>query len=334
MLTFAWPQTVLLLPLPFLVRALLRPATETGGSVLYVPFFSLLKRLPAGSAAFARLKDRRLLLLWLGWGLLILAGMRPMKLGPPLPIPHVGRDIMLAVDISGSMSTMDFTAGDRYIPRITAVKAVAGDFIEQRKGDRVGLMLFGSRPYAVSPFTPDRAAVRRLLEDATLGLAGKKTALGDAMGLMTKIAERDPDKEKILVLLTDGRNTAGSLEPMEAARLAQEAGVRIHTIGAASGKREVSSMFGRHIIVPNAQPDEDMLHRIATLTGGVYFRARDTDELVKVYRNINKIEPVADKAEVFRTRRDLFFWPLALALIPILIALRLGTGIPATGRHG
>jgi Ca-activated chloride channel family protein len=224
---------------------------------------------------------------------------------------------MLAVDLSGSMDQKDFELGNVTVDRLTATKAVAADFIRRREGDRIGLILFGERAYLQVPLTLDRETVRVLLMEAFIGLAGEKTAIGDAITLAVKrIHDQEADGgEQVLVLLTDGANTAGEIDPVKAAELAAQVGLRIYTIGIGADQMEVSSIIGgRRRINPSADLDEKTLTAIADLTGGRYFRATDTAELQEIYRLVDELEPVEEPEAGFRPVKSLYYWPLSGAL--------------------
>jgi Ca-activated chloride channel family protein len=311
-IAFDWPWLLLVLPLPLLLRWLLPPAATAREAALRVPFLE-----DFSDAAGERGAAARRWPLWLAalaWCLLVLAAMRPQWVGEVMEIPVTGRDLMLAVDLSGSMQEEDFVVGNRQVDRLTATKWVAGDFIERRIGDRIGLILFGERAYLQAPLTFDRETVKTLLLEAAIGLAGKATAIGDAIGLAVKrLRERD-EANRVLVLLTDGANTTGMVDPVEAAELAAGEGLKIYTIGVGADEMLVRDLFGMRRINPSAELDEKTLKRIAELTGGRYFRARNTGELEQIYSLLDELEPVAEDARPFRPRQALFYWPLAAAL--------------------
>ncbi|GAB6041657.1 vWA domain-containing protein [Endothiovibrio diazotrophicus] len=321
MFEFQWPWLFLALPLPWLARRLLPAARGGGDAALRVPFFSELAALPGASAGAAAAPPSRALF-WLAvvvWALLLAAAARPQWLGDPVALPREGRDLMLAVDLSESMQTRDFVVKETPVDRLTAVKAVAARFIEGRKGDRLGLILFGDQAYLQTPLTFDRETVKSLLGEAVIGLAGKRTAIGDAIGLAIKRMRERPQgqngESRVLVLLTDGANTAGEVSPRQAAGLAAEAGVRIYTIGVGADQMEVRSLFGRRRVNPSADLDEAALTEIADKTGGRYFRAKDLEQLWDVYKEIDQLEPVAGDEEFFRPVITLFHWPLGAALL-------------------
>lgn len=310
-LELAWPWLLLALPLPWLVRFLLPRAEVTGSTAVRVPFYGLLTDGQAHQEAAPR--RWTLLLALLAWLLLVLAAARPQWLGEPVALPMAGRDLMLAVDISGSMTEEDMVIGGQVVDRLMAVKAVAGDFIERREGDRVGLILFGQQAYMQTPLTFDRSTARTLLFESAVGLAGRETAIGDAIGLAVKRLRDQPTEERVLVLLTDGANTAGTIAPLKAAELAREAGVRIYTIGVGSDPRAGFGAFGLNM---GRNPiDEATLSAIADQTGGRYFRARDVRELQGIYAALDELEPVESDQQTFRPVGELFAWPLGLALL-------------------
>ncbi len=278
---FAWPWLLTALPLPLLAARLLPRARMPLPAALRFPFYGALQQ---SLARPARRQSRlRLLLAALAWLLLVLAAARPQWIGETLHLPVSGRSLMLAVDISGSMQTEDMLIDDRQVMRLAAVKQVAGDFIEQRAGDQLGLILFGDQAYLQAPLTFDRHTVRTLLNEAAIGLAGKRTAIGDAIGLAIKRLREQPETNRVLILLTDGANTAGSVEPLKAADLAASETVRIYTIGVGADNRLLRGPFGAQRIA-TGDLDEDDLKAIAEKTGGRYFRARDTQGLARDLR--------------------------------------------------
>ena len=318
---FAWPWMLLALPLPWLVRRVL-PAAESTSPALRVPYGNRLDAVAAGGGV-ARSAGIGLLA-WLGWALLCVAAARPQQLGDIVQPPQAGRDLMLAVDLSGSMSEEDMTLGNQAVDRLTAAKAVLADFLDRRAGDRVGLLVFGDRAYTVAPMTMDLSSVRQQLGDSVVGLAGQATAIGDAIGLAVKRLKSQPASQRVLILLTDGVSNAGMLDPLKAAQVAKDEGVRIHTIGF-GGEGESLSVFGIPLHVPGGGDDTDMatLQRIATTTGGKAFRARDTEELAGIYAEIDRLEPVKRPGQSVRPRVERYAWPLSAALALGLLAFAL-----------
>ena len=322
-LEFAVPLMFAALPLPLLVVWLLPRAPESSGGALRLPFYRALHAsMGEGRVTRSRL---RLLLATLAWVLLVTAAARPQMLGEPVQLPVSGRDLLLAVDISGSMETEDMVLGKQVASRLAAVKYVAGDFIERRQGDRLGLILFGDQAYLQTPLTFDRKTANIQLDEAAIGLAGQRTAIGDAIGLAVKRLRKEPQENRVLVLLTDGENTAGTVEPQKAADIAASEGVRIYTIGVGADERIVSGFFGRRRVA-NSELDEPALIAIAEKTGGQYFRARDIAGLEQIYQLLDEYEPVSQQAETFRPVRELYRWPAGAALL-----LSLMLGLTATG---
>ncbi|MBF0470944.1 MAG: VWA domain-containing protein [Gammaproteobacteria bacterium] len=322
---WSWPWIWLLLPLPIAIW-FLPPYTSQESTALRVPLLDTFSGL--GGAMGERMPRRWLLLLaGVIWILLLAAAARPQWVGKAIELPVSGRDLMLAVDLSGSMAEEDFVIGARRINRLQAVKLVAGEFIEQRLGDRLGLILFGTQAYLQTPLTYDRKTVRTLLEESAIGLAGDATAIGDAIGLALKrieaVKEESSDADPVLILMTDGANTAGKVEPLQAAALAAKRNIKIYTIGIGADEMLVRSLFGTRRINPSRDLDERGLSAIAKETGGRYFRARDSEEMKKIYQLLDELEPVANDNLSFRPVRDLFFWPLAAAFILSLILLLL-----------
>jgi Ca-activated chloride channel family protein len=311
-LEFAWPWLFTLLPLPLLVAWLMPRAGELQGTALRVPFYAGLSR--AASGGQSPPSRWRLLLAALAWVLLVCAAARPQFVGAPVSLPVTGRDLLLAVDISGSMATEDMQLGQQVTDRLTAVKAVAGNFIDHRKGDRLGLILFGDQAYLQTPLTFDRETVRTLLNEAAIGLAGKSTAIGDAIGLAVKRLRERPAENRVLILLTDGANTSGSVDPLKAAELAAREGVRIYTIGVGADEMLVRGFFGTQRVA-STELDEATLSAIAQKTGGQYFRARDIEGLQKIYALLDKLEPVSQDEQTFRPVHELYPWPLSGALL-------------------
>lgn len=324
-LEILWPWVFFLLPLPWLYRRFLPAADRTDSASLFIPFADDYRLHESGEAVIAvkgsRRRPWRLLLASLAWCLLLMAVARPQWIGEPVTLPLTGRDLMLAVDLSGSMQIQDFELRGQAVDRLTATKHVAQAFIKQRVGDRIGLILFGSQAYVQSPLTFDRTTVNTLLQESAIGLAGKETAIGDAIGLAVKRLQKQHDSQKVLVLLTDGVNTAGKLKPEDTAALAAEAGIRIYTIGVGADAMVVKSFFGNRQVNPSADLDEKTLTKIAEITGGAYFRARDTEGLKNIYARIDKLEPSERDQRVFRPIHSLYPWPLAMAMLLALVLL-------------
>lgn len=325
MFLLEWPWLLLILPLPALMYFTL-PAAKQQDAALKVPFFNTLAECQGEYTQQNISRPWTLALLSLIWFLLVVATCRPQWIGDPISLPTSARDVLLAVDISGSMETKDMVVKGEQIPRINVVKVVVGDFVERRQNDRLGLILFGTQAYLQAPLTFDRNTVQQLLKEAQLGFAGEKTAIGDAIGLAIKRLRQRPVDSRVLILLTDGANTAGEVSPQQAADLAQQAGIKIYTIGVGADEMLVSrGLFGsfRQRINPSADLDEATLEYIANTTGGRYFRARNPKELLDIYALLDELEPIEQDAEVFRPRQTLYYWPLGIAMVlSLLLALK------------
>lgn len=305
MIEFAWPFSFLLLPIPLLVWKFL-PASHSEQMAMQVPSLSGYRIEAQSTGGAARLP----LLLFLCWALLITGIARPEWVGEPRPLPTAGRDLLLAVDISGSMNDDDMLWESRRMTRIELVKLVLSSFIERREGDRIGLILFGTRPYVQAPLTFDRRTVATLLQEAPLGIAGGRTAIGDAIGLSAKRLLDRPADSRVLVLLTDGANNTGELSPLRAAQIARDADIRIHTIGFSGPGTD---FLGRIRSIGTSEVDEESLREVAETTGGAYFRATAGDELEQVYQAIDQLEPTEQDPDTVRPVISYAYIPLGLA---------------------
>jgi len=312
MFEFAWIWVLAILPLPLLIYFVAPRKANSESAALLVPNY-----LKVHSRADQNQKKStsRLVLATLIWSCLILAAARPQWLGEPVSIPNEGRDLMVAVDLSGSMKQDDMRINGRAVNRLVMTKFVLKDFIERRLGDRLGLILFADTAYLQAPLTFDRDTVKTLLDESVLGLVGERTAIGDAIGLAVKRFDDKEESNRVLILLTDGRNTAGNITPEEANELAIDKGVTIYTIGLGAEVQEIASVFGRRTINPSQDLDERLLIEIAKSTGGQYFRARDTQELEAIYATLDRLEPVAGEGQKLRPLTALFYLPLGIAII-------------------
>jgi Ca-activated chloride channel family protein len=320
MIHFEWPWLLTALPLPLLVRWLLPANTPLEQSALKVPFLDDFS--DAKTPLISKHQQWPLLLATIAWFLLVIACTRPQWLGEPIEQAVSGRDLMLAVDLSGSMEEQDFLINKNPVDRLTAIKWVASDFINRRIGDRIGLILFGTQAYLQTPLTFDRKTVLTLLNESAIGLAGENTAIGDAIGLAVKRLKNQPANSRVLILLTDGANTAGEVSPLKAAELAAASQLKIYTIGVGADEMIVRSFFGNRKVNPSRDLDENTLVKVAESTGGRYFRARNSEELNNIYMLLDKLEPVEKDKQYFRPRSELYFWPLSLALgLTTLISL-------------
>ncbi len=314
MMSFGWPLMFLLLPLPLLLRKLLRAVPESGSGRLRIPDPDLFSS--ARSAGQSSSPSRRWLTTALViWALLVLSAARPLWIGEPQQLPQSGRDLLIAVDLSPSMEMEDFLLGNRPVDRLTATKAILREFLRGRRTDRVGLILFGALPYVQAPLTFDLATVETLLLESEIGLAGDQTALGDAIGLAVKRLVSQQSNHRVLILFTDGSNTGGELDPEQAATIAAQQGIKIYTVGVGAEQSELPGLFGLRFAGPGSDLDEKTLRMIAQTTSGEYFRAQNTEELARISELLDELEPVQSDAQTIRPQKELFYLPLALALL-------------------
>ena len=300
-----YPWLLLLLPLPWLAYHYL-PAYNEARSAVRVPFFAAMSRAvgEAPGIVGSRRNLWQLLLNILVWALILLAAARPVFVEKPIERQQPVRDLMLAIDLSQSMETEDFTnASGEKINRLAAVKEVVQGFIDKRKDDRLGLIVFGNGAYPQAPLTLDHASLSLLLADTGIGMAGPNTAIGDAIGLSLKLLDKAHEQEKVLILLTDGNDTSSAITPDHAAEMAANKGVIIHTIGigdpSASGEAKVNL---------------SALEQIAKTTGGQFFRAEDRTALDQVYSTLDRLTPHQVKTLSHQPQRELFYWPLGSAM--------------------
>lgn len=329
MLSLAFPWVLLLALLPLLMRLRRRSAPAVEAPVF--PVGHWLSDLPGVSRSGSRTPLWQQLTLLLMWLLLVVALARPQHVGEQVQLPVSGRDLLLAVDISPSMDEQDMVIQGRSINRLQAVKRVLDDFIQRREGDRLGLLLFGTEPYIQAPLTFDRATVQTLLNEAGIGMAGRATAIGDALGLAVKRLRDRPQEQRVVILLTDGANTAGEIAPDKAAEIARAAGVRIYTIGIGAESMVQRGLLGSRRINPSRDLDEDLLKRVAQQTGGEYFRARSLPELELIYESINQLEPIELEGKHYRPVTELYAWPAGLAALIWL--LMQGVRLAGVRRH-
>jgi Ca-activated chloride channel family protein len=312
MLTLAHPWLFLLLPLPWLVRKVLPAFRESRASVR-VPFMQRLTSISGqksakGSAISRRSKSQWffLLLAWIG---LVMACTRPQWLEDPIVNELPMRDLLLALDLSGSMETREFTYSEVIVSdRFTAAQQVLDEFLTRRDGDRIGLILFGNAAFVQVPFTDDLEVVRELLNETRPRMLGPRTMLGDAMGLAISLFEKSEVNERVLITLTDGNDTGSLVPPDRAAEIARDKQITIHTV--AMGDPEA---------VGESPLDEATLRAVADITGGSYFRASDRQELDSIYLRLDQLNPRQVETQSYRPKTDLFYWPLSLALLSSLM---------------
>lgn len=329
MLTFDLPWAFALLPLPLLVWWLLPPFREVTPA-LRVPFFEqvagALNLQPSTGAVVQRSNWAQKLLAPLCWVLLVTALASPQWLEPPLVRVQSSRDLMLAIDISQSMESRDFKSADgSAVDRLTAVKSVVRDFIARREGDRIGLIVFGQGAFPQAPLTLDHQILLALLDEVRIGMAGPQTAIGDAIGVAVKMTEHSKVEERVLVLLTDGNDTASRIPPQEAAKIAADRHLVIHTIG-----------IGNPSARGEDKVDLKSLQRLADITHGQSFRGEDRAGLEQIYATIDRITPQKVKRTEYRPKIPLFFYPLGLGALLLVayhaIALLWSTLTPAPRR--
>ena len=323
MIEWLWPLAFLLVPAPILVRWLIK-ASKKKQPALTVPSLEGFSGLSTNESFNATLSTVKIIILWLAWILLIAAVARPQWVGEMVSLPTTGRDLMLAIDISGSMATEDMQVNNDYVDRLSVVKAVISQFLDARKGDRVGLVLFGTNAYVQAPLTFDLKSVKKLMIEAPVGIAGGKTAIGDAIGLTVKRLRERQNEEKVVILLTDGANNVGEIPPIKAAELASVDGIKIYTIGVGAEEMRVPSLFGSlagRTTNPSADLDEETLSKIAEATQGRYFRAKDTNTLAQIYELIDQLEPIEQEPETYRPFQVLYYWPLGISLCLFLSLL-------------
>ena len=332
-----WPWIWLLLPLPLLAYRFAPPAKRQQ-TALQVPFFQTanLSLTNESTADFSSNFWHKNILMFI-WLALLLAASQPRWVGDPVSLPVTGRDLMMAVDLSGSMAIQDLELKNKPVTRLDVIKDVVSDFVMQRKGDRLGLILFGTNAYLQTPLTFDLNTVHTLLNEATIGIAGEKTAIGDAIGLAVRHLRKRPEEQRVLILLTDGANTAGEVSPEQAAELAREEKIRIYTIGVGADEMMqpgiFGSSFGAQYVNPSVDLDETMLIQIADKTGGRYFRAKHTEELKQIYGLLNQLEPVEQTKETLRPVQSLYYWPLAAALLCSFALALSFSCLPYTGEQ-
>ncbi len=326
MLTLAHPWTLWLAPLPLIVRWLI-PARAQARLAVRVPFLPRLLAAHGDSPTKPRPQTLSLVIHSLVWLLLLAALARPQWLEPAIERSIPTRDLLLIVDLSGSMEQQDFTnAAGESVDRLTAVKEVLGDFLVRREGDRVGLVVFGNSPFLQVPFSTDLELSRKLLDETEVGMAGPRTALGDAIGLGIRLFENSDAPAKTMIVLTDGNDNASSVPPTEAARVARDRDITIHTVA-----------MGDPTTVGEEKLDEDELRGVAKATNGEFFLAMDRRELSGIYQRLDDIETREVKTVSHRPRLDLYYWPLAVALlvsvtanVANLLARRSVKGSPAS----
>lgn len=314
MFELAQPLLLILILLPLIIWFLLPPVILLLPSALKVPFYNKMQPIINNKKSVLG-RQREIYLFFFIWVLLVFAAAGPRWVGEPQPLARNGRNLMLALDLSGSMELADMIVKGHPTSRLAVVKKAAEQFVQSRIGDRIGLILFGTRAYLQTPLTYDHHSVLMRLEDATVGLAGQTTSIGDAIGLAVKRLQDVPAKGRVIILLTDGVNNSGMLPPLKAAELAKADQIKIYTIGlgAESDPRVLNNPF--YNASPSSDLDEETLQEVAKLTGGRYFRATDSQSLHDIYDMINQLETVKQEQATIRPQQDYYAWPLSLALL-------------------
>jgi len=323
-LEFVWPWMIAFLPLPWMINILLKPASKQHSPLLAPQIMSRVEgELPEERLVEVNQTPKGIpplaTLIWLA---LIIAACRPVIYLDTSPFKMSGKEMILAVDLSGSMQKEDMYLEGDEVNRLIAVKAVVSDFINQRQGDRMGLVVFGTQAFLQSPLTYDLGTVKTLLNETEIGMAGKNTAIGDAIGLTLKHLKAHQSNRKIessiLILLTDGSNTAGVVDPIEAAAKSNEMGLKIYTVGV--GKVRNRTGLDR-FLSSRSDMDVETLQKISDTTGGQFFQANDTEQLAEIYQYINQLESVQHDVFSYRLRTEFYFWPLGAAfLFSLLLA--------------
>jgi len=308
MLQFQYPILFALLPLPLILRRFLPVYSEKQQGVR-IPFFDDLVEktgLKPSTGAVVYIQPMvQITVLFLAWVLIIAALARPQWIEDAVTKTVPSRDLLLAVDLSGSMETTDFKNREgKTVDRLTAVKEVLHEFLEKREGDRVGLIFFGSAAFIQAPFTEDLDTCRALLDEAQVRMAGPQTMMGDSIGLAITMFERSEMKERVMIVLTDGNDTGSQVPPEKAAEIAKDNQVTIHTV--AVGDPEAAG---------EEKLDVEALKAVASTTGGEFFQADDRDGLSTIYKRLDDMSTRDLETISHRPRQDLFHWPLGAVLI-------------------
>lgn len=321
---FVWPFVAFILPLPLLVWLVFPHIHMTGKNIvsdaLRVPFFNRIAR----ETHSKHLSSGKIIVLPMvfAWLCFILAAMRPVRYENDLPAFHEARNIMMSIDLSTSMAREDFDVNGSPISRIAVVKSVVHDFIAKRQGDRLGMVIFGSRAYTLAPLSQDLRTLDELFADVNLGIAGEQTAIGDALALAVQDVAKIPKGKKVIILLSDGYSNAGTVLVSEAIELAKKQGISVYTIGIGAARKNKTTLMGFLSGDSNLNWDEKTLKKIADETKGRYFRANSTKDLVEVYREIDRLETMTVENKGAKPKRELFYYPLMIGLVFWLLAQR------------
>lgn len=327
MYQFVWPFVFILLPLPLILRQLLGNShsnVQANAGALNVPFFDRLQKL-----GYQQGKSQTSIspFLWtLVWILFVVAAARPVWIGEPILLEKEARNIVLTLDVSGSMEEQDFDIKGQPLTRLEMVKQLAEDFIQRRKGDNLGLVIFGSEAYTYAPLSPDTKTLTGLMDEIGIGIAGNQTAMGDALALAVQTAASVPEKARIVILMSDGFANAGVVQVKEALQIAQKANVKVYTVGIGSDRKTIQDFFGFVQINPSLDLDEETLRQVAKETGGQYFRAKTSADLKKIYELIDELETTQIEETTIRPRKEMAYYfvlaGLGLWLLSFLIRRR------------
>lgn len=317
MIEFALPWLLLALPLPLLVYWLPAKAATEAAPLKMPTLLNDLQRGESGDSS----KKAPLILMIILWLLLVTAAAQPQWLGEAVNVPTESREMMIAVDLSGSMQVEDMSLNGSTVNRLDMLKELLGEFIERRIGDRLGLILFGDDAYMQTPMTFDRNTVQQMLDETVLGLVGKQTAIGDAIALAVKRFDEKKESNRILLLLTDGQNTAGKITPDQALEIAVAKNVTIYSVGIGADVMIQQSLFGKRRVNPSSELDEATLTRLAEQTNGKYFRARSSEDMSEIYQLLDQLEPVEQDQQQMRPLTALFHYPLAIAFLLAFVYL-------------
>ena len=317
MFRFEYPYLGFLILIPLIVIFFLKNnISYVKESILY-PNLTLLE-----SAFDIKTKNNFLfqyLLFFLLWLFLILSLMRPQVTTKIVNISNKGNNIMIAADLSGSMRALDFSTQKKYITRLDFLKKTTSDFISKREGDKIGLVLFGDNAYLHIPLTSDINSVKEMLNNTVIGMAGDSTAIGDAIGLSIKKMQNIDSKSSTIILLTDGENTSGKLNPIAAANIAKKFGIKIYTIGIGkTGRTSIADKYG-NIFPVQVKLDEELLKNISDITNAKYFNATSYDLMKDIYNEINKLEKIDNDKKEFLVKKELYRIPLAISMFILIL---------------
>ncbi|MCO4322003.1 VWA domain-containing protein [Aliidiomarina quisquiliarum] len=318
MFEFGFVWVLMLLPLPLLLLL----SNRKQQARLTIRFPGVAARLPTAALSHQsswRSFVHRYLVPMLIWLCVVLAAAQPRWVGEPIAQQKEAREILIALDLSGSMRQEDMVMNGQRVTRLYAAHHILGDFIRRRQGDRIGLIIYADTAHLYVPMTADLDTVARLAEEAEIGLVGQSTALGDAIGLSIKYFLDRSSNQRVILMLTDGMVNSGNLSAEQALLLAKNNDVRIHTIGIGSDEMIVPGLFGDRRVNPSQELNEDFLTEVAAVTGGEYFRARNVNEMERVYQIIDELEPLASGEHYFRPQKSLVYWPLAAAMLLVLL---------------